>query len=714
MKKFNIVLVVVMVLILTGCKEEVVDDMKTYEVNNIQNEICSVNTPEYTDDLIPIISFENESSDTFGDIDLFIDPCKEESNNPVVFANPKIKSYKFVVGFDAIYPLKSIELTNFIDDLEMRVQSIDLSISIDGYSFDQVLDDYPLVIDGELLTSIQLDNQIAKYVKISFSSEVGTGNLGSDFFGLNDIRFNLGSGYITKEATEWTDAFTRLNGWTGADGIFSFNLSNQDDSINAPLSDTLFIFSDTILGEVNPKNNVRYSPKIINNTIGYYDPNVTNLYDALTFETGPDNETLFLPDYFIGYNPSNLINQIGLTRFNDVTALYDPSIDGSSWLSSENDQVRNIIFDFYDEVSIDKLYLYNFVENLEFATDSFTVLYSNDGETWIEHSTNTLSKSEVAGITSTHLINDEGYLNLDLDARYIKLELTNQSTQIGLSKVLFTSNNTFLHAKVTASSMSDSIKENDNTSRLWLQDGIVIDNYFYTLPILVKDCETFFKVYKVGMIKVEIVNNQLDLNTIEYLDTPLQYTHQNGSQMYFGAGIMNQGSNSNMVIQDGYVYVYGYTDDEGRFLNVARVKEEDFENFNEWEYFDGSTFQEDINKTAKLIDGVSPELSVTYIEDGLYKGKYMLVVMENTTSGVIAYSISDTPYDFTEYHTVYNTTENRYLPGAFTYNAKMHPHLSEDGKYLISYNVNSSSLSLMSNPDLYRPRFIWLVETKER
>ena len=49
------------------------------------------------------------------------------------------------------------------------------------------------------------------------------------------------------------------------------------------------------------------------------------------------------------------------------------------------------------------------------------------------------------------------------------------------------------------------------------------------------------------------------------------------------------------------------------------------------------------------------------------------------------------------------------LPNTFPYNAKAHPHLSEEGELLISYNVNTIDNSLhLQYGDIYRPRFIKL------
>ena len=43
------------------------------------------------------------------------------------------------------------------------------------------------------------------------------------------------------------------------------------------------------------------------------------------------------------------------------------------------------------------------------------------------------------------------------------------------------------------------------------------------------------------------------------------------------------------------------------------------------------------------MSGVSAELSINKISDGINEGKYMLISMENTISGKVSYSISNSP-----------------------------------------------------------------------
>ncbi|HRR34956.1 MAG TPA: DUF4185 domain-containing protein [Kiritimatiellia bacterium] len=58
-------------------------------------------------------------------------------------------------------------------------------------------------------------------------------------------------------APEWTAMFERTNGWLGADGIYSIPLNGFDAAIgprSAPR--TLFVFSDTRIGDADPRTHV--------------------------------------------------------------------------------------------------------------------------------------------------------------------------------------------------------------------------------------------------------------------------------------------------------------------------------------------------------------------------------------------------------------------------------------------------------------------------
>jgi len=65
------------------------------------------------------------------------------------------------------------------------------------------------------------------------------------------------------------------------------------------------------------------------------------------------------------------------------------------------------------------------------------------------------------------------------------------------------------------------------------------------------------------------------------------------------------------------------------------------------------------------------------------------------------------PFDI--YRVIYDPPEDENNPDIFVYNAKGHPHLSNPGEILISYNVNSFNFSdLFNDAGIYRPRFLTL------
>lgn len=74
-----------------------------------------------------------------------------------------------------------------------------------------------------------------------------------------DVKFRV------EEAPEWTALFKRSTGWFGGDGIFAIPFSGKDHG-RTPQDSTLFIFSDTMVGEiVDGKLTPGY--KMINNSL---------------------------------------------------------------------------------------------------------------------------------------------------------------------------------------------------------------------------------------------------------------------------------------------------------------------------------------------------------------------------------------------------------------------------------------------------------------
>jgi len=660
---------------------------------------CEWEFTETMNEQIPIVSVTAEQSTITGSVENFIHPCKPEREHALLFSESRIKTHQVIVSLDAIYPIQQLKLTLVNDDEIKKIETLSIDFSLNGIFYNRVVENK--ILDPET-TIIPFSNESARYLRLVFPAT------GADAYGIQDLRLFLGDGLIVKEETEWTNAFLRYEFWTGADGIFSFNL-NGDDTLGASSDSTLFIFSDTMVGDVNPSNGLRQSNRMINNSFAYYD-GTTPVSSGLDFVYGLTDEQIpkspFLPDYYLGFPANNLLDSDGLNCSFDPEGLLTNEANGISWLSPNTDHLE-LIADFYQAVALKDIYLWNFNEIPDLGVEEFELLSSNDGINWTSLGVRSIQKASGSQEEPMSL----RVTFTDLTCRYLKIRILSgyDSNRVGLGKLLFLdSSGNPVFAEITATDQIPEVTGNELTGRLWLQDGIVLGDYFYCFPLLVKDEGSLFRVTRIGLIKVPIVDSRIDFEQAVYRSTPLMSIAPDGGEIYFGAGVMNHTS------EDGYIYVYGYKDLNGRHLVVARVLADEFENFNAWTYYDGTGWSSNPVHSAPLIEGVSPELSVTLIPSGAFAGKYMLVAEQNTTSGRIVYSLADHPEGpFSPFQLLYEATEHVTLRGGMTYNAKMHPHLSTYGNYLISYNVNTTILSALVDVNIYHPRFIRVIEVKK-
>jgi hypothetical protein len=151
-----------------------------------------------------------------------------------------------------------------------------------------------------------------------------------------------------------------------------------------------------------------------------------------------------------------------------------------------------------------------------------------------------------------------------------------------------------------------------------------------------------------------------------------------------------------------------------RELVVARVKEDRFEFFDDWRFYNGKDWVTNIFESKGLLEHISCEMSVSQLLDGQNKGKYIAVFTYDTNTPYIAYSLGDSLVGpFSDPQKVYHTPEQDIFKSTtYTYNAKAHPHLSKSTNILVSYNTNTYNFEHnMSNNLIYRPRFIRLIDT---
>ncbi|MEQ9440847.1 MAG: DUF4185 domain-containing protein [Cyclobacteriaceae bacterium] len=74
--------------------------------------------------------------------------------------------------------------------------------------------------------------------------------------------------YTVEEAPEWTALFNRKSGWFGADGIFAIPLNARDNETAVSSTETMLIFSDTMIGEISDST-LQPGSAMVNNTVAY-------------------------------------------------------------------------------------------------------------------------------------------------------------------------------------------------------------------------------------------------------------------------------------------------------------------------------------------------------------------------------------------------------------------------------------------------------------
>lgn len=161
----------------------------------------------------------------------------------------------------------------------------------------------------------------------------------------------------------------------------------------------------------------------------------------------------------------------------------------------------------------------------------------------------------------------------------------------------------------------------------------------------------------------------------------------------------------------GETLVYGVEDlGASKYMHLARVRGNDLAKQSHWEYWTGTGWSDDEADSARLMDGVANEYSVTPYRDG-----YLLVTHDShepLSSRVLAYRSCSPTGPFVAPIELYRTPETGATgsygdPNIFTYNAHEHPELRNGDTLLVSYNVNSfDNTQIYRDVTIYRPRFV--------
>ncbi|MDR3111152.1 MAG: DUF4185 domain-containing protein [Planctomycetaceae bacterium] len=266
------------------------------------------------------------------------------------------------------------------------------------------------------------------------------------------------------------------------------------------------------------------------------------------------------------------------------------------------------------------------------------------------------------------------------------------------------------------------LKPADENHWYWLSECTVIHQNLYTFLFRIArdgDGAFGFKHVGVDLARFNLTADGVDFDsvtlTLDNTRHPRIALFRPKTVVAFGSGILENTKQSGSINPDGYIYIYGYRDKDGkssaRSLTAARCLPQEFADPYRWRYYAGNeTWSENLQDAVGIVENTGTELSVTPIESGKLRGKFALVYTPGTIGSRIAVRIGESPVGaFGREIIVYEETETKRLGGkTFAYNAKAHPSISKTGELLISYNINSmdSEMRIFKEGGIYYPRFV--------
>jgi hypothetical protein len=104
--------------------------------------------------------------------------------------------------------------------------------------------------------------------------------------------------FTVEEAPEWTALFHRTSGWFGGDGLFVIPRNGKDNETPNASTESMLIFSDTMIGEISDST-LQPGSAMVNNTVAYLNGSEPKK-DKISFhwdknEAG-EPKTLFVPN----------------------------------------------------------------------------------------------------------------------------------------------------------------------------------------------------------------------------------------------------------------------------------------------------------------------------------------------------------------------------------------------------------------------------------
>jgi hypothetical protein len=220
----------------------------------------------------------------------------------------------------------------------------------------------------------------------------------------------------------------------------------------------------------------------------------------------------------------------------------------------------------------------------------------------------------------------------------------------------------------------------------WNTDGVVDQGHLYVFEgkIGPTNSPPPFNFAQTGMaIATFSVRPRLRLENV----TPTY----GGADVSWGVQLLREGP---------WIYIYGVeSGSSGKEVHLARARTGHL--LGAWQFYTGSGWSVDPNASAPLLGNVGSSYGVTKVD-----GEYVLATTDSYLDPQIYLYTAPTPAGpFTGGTKIYTPPEAS--QGLYTYNVAAHPELTGSGKLVLSYNVNSFTLSdLYANINNNRARFI--------
>ncbi len=212
------------------------------------------------------------------------------------------KALDFTIDLKGEYPVDKIVVWNYNDPehLDYGVKKFRLKVS-DDYSLWTTIGNYTMEqADGSSgiapSISIALDNIHAHYIRLELME-----TFSKEKVGLSEVSVFMGEGWYCESESDYTALLSNYEGWAGADGIYTVNLDGKDAVYGEEAKDakTFFVFSDTILSDVNPVTGLRSNVTMVNNTSALLTGKAADPAKMEFYYPGKDGTANIVPDPLI-------------------------------------------------------------------------------------------------------------------------------------------------------------------------------------------------------------------------------------------------------------------------------------------------------------------------------------------------------------------------------------------------------------------------------